>query len=786
MTPNEKIEIERQALADAVLSQIENGNLEWTKGWHCLNENSFNAKTEKEYQGTNLVILYLKSMQRGYQDPRWLTFNQAKDLGAAVKKGEQATTIFHWNEYDKATGKVPNWEEINKMPITERQEYKRKNIRYSIAYHNVFNAAQVDGLASYSVKIMSADEQAKQNAVIEQVISASQAPVLYDGGSQAFYDLTADKIHLPEITAFKTKNDYYATALHEIGHSTGHESRLFRKMTGQQDKAYAIEELRAEFASLFLQAELGITLDGNHFENHSAYVQSWAEAIKSDKSVLFGAIKDAGDIASWVKENYAEKNKKGEKVMDEWEDGNIVMQENGADDGDYDDQIDIKPLSVKRSTEKAVLVQLEIAGADKPKDTWFPKSQVTLDEEGKNVIAVNEYLQKKYGKILSKQEEIAADRVGKRTDQFDYKYDYDEKNDRTQVGIALGQPVYVSGRISASPTAYEIMLINETINAANEVLREDKKLSGLELVKKINADRLNAIEKNTPAEMKELPNWCVLKLYKDKEADPPAYKKFIVNANNPAGGWASHKDPTNWTTFDKALEYARSNGGAGLSFAIKGSGFNAFDLDHCYDKETQTFNDTAKKFLEQLPDSYAEKSVSGTGLHIFTKSQICENGKFNEARGDSAPIEVFENWGFVSMTGNIVDEKHKNLTALPEGLKTEIQNQIGEKKQAAKPSKWHTTNIAHNESEQEIIDKIDRSRKGDEFRQMMSGANLCGDHSRTDFKMMNILAYFSHSNQSQMESIFRSSGLYRKEKGDDYIRRTAEKAIKTLASQKDR
>jgi antirestriction protein ArdC len=987
MTPNERIEKERQAIADAVLAQIEGGNLEWTKGWHCLSQKTFNAKTERAYQGTNLVILYLRSMEKGYQDPRWLTFNQAKELGAKIKAGEHATTIFHWNEYDKKTGKVPNWDDINKLPAQERVEYERENIRHSVSYHNVFNAAQVDGLAAYPAAVMSADEIAKQNSFIEQIISASAAPVIHDGGGSASYNPATDTIHLPKLEDFKTKNDYYATALHEIAHSTGHESRLFRKLSAAHSgKGYAVEELRAEFAALFLQAELGITLDGSHFENHSAYIQNWASAIKEDKNILFAAIKDAGDIASWIKENYANKEltadkmatespneiaaisantvlvnlfagpaagkttcameiatelkkagltveyvseyakelvyagdleklkdqeavtgeqirrlnlpkgqvdvvvtdspillgeiygknnspefsaklrqahnsfenfnlfinrgsafqqegrihneaeskaidkrikdllranhiyfgvydhkaidlvirniktrlntlqTKEKKIMEDvWEDGNIVLPPSGVDDALYDGDYErnkIEPLAVKRETDKAVLVQLEIAGADKPKDTWLPKSQVTLDVDGKNVIAVNNYLQEKYGNILSKQKEIAAVKVGKKVN-FDYKYNYDEAKNQTHIGVtADGQPVYISGRISANPTAEEIKRINETINTAAVkqygTEKQEGKLSGVELAKKINAEHLNNIEKNVPAAMKALPNWCVLKLYKDKEADPPRYKKFIVNAGNPAGGWANHKDPATWTTFDKALEYARVNGGAGLSFAINGSGFNAFDLDHCYDKETRTYNDTAKKFLEQLPESYAERSVSGTGLHVFTKSQICENGKYNESRGDKTPIEVFETWGFVSMTGNIVDQKHKNLTELPEGLKTEIQNQIGEKRQYAATQRSAPSSV-RGESDNEIITKISRSKRADEFRQMMSGANINGDHSKTDARMMNILAYFSHSDQAQMERIFRSSGLYRsKEKSDDYVRRTAEYAIKTLGKNKDK
>ena len=345
-----------------------------------------------------------------------------------------------------------------------------------------------------------------------------------------------------------------------------------------------------------------------------------------------------------------------------------------------------------------------------------------MDKDEKNVVAIDNYLQKQYGNVLSKQAEIKAAAVGK--------------------SVATEQPT----------------------------------LSGKELAQKMNNMRLDNLAKNVPAEMKALPNWCVFKLFKDPKTGK--YNKFVVNPNKPEGGWASHKDPETWTTFDKAMAYAKEHNGAGLSFAIKGSGFNAFDLDHCYDKETKSYNETAKKFLADLPNSYAERSVSGTGLHIFTKGSVCENGKYNEARGGAA-VEVFETWGFVSMTGNVVDDKHKDLVDLPNEVKKSIQAEIGEKKvYQPQPVRNQFHNYA--KSDGEVVDVIRKSKRADEFNSLMNGVDLCGDHSRSDAKLMNILAYFTNGNTSQMESIFKQSKLYRPDKGDSYVERTAKFAANTL------
>ena len=379
MNFKEKIEFERQKIADKVLEQIENNNLEWAAGWHKLRNAPFNAKTEKRYNGTNLLILHFEGVKKGYEDPRWLTFNQAKDLGAQVKAGEKATTIFHWNEYDKKTKKAPDWEELNKLPREEYDKYVQDNISYSVSYHSVFNAEQCNGLEKYVVPTLSAEELAKQNEKIEQVIAASEAPVLYDGENRAFYNHREDKIHLPKIENFKTKNDYYATALHEIAHSTGHESRLNRNLKGGTfgDENYAIEELRAEFASLFMQYELDLNFDAKHFENHSAYIQGWSKAIKEDKNVLFAAIKDAGKIATYVRENYAEQEntKKNE--------GEVMAKEQTKTETVEGKIKFVNPLKISQKMGKEVCVMLT-----PDKGVWLLKTEVELDEKGKNVIAV--------------------------------------------------------------------------------------------------------------------------------------------------------------------------------------------------------------------------------------------------------------------------------------------------------------------------------------------------------------------------------------------------------------
>ena len=356
----QRIDNERQAIADMLVKKIESESLEWSKGWRSVSGVPVNAKTGKVYNGANFFALILKADKMGYDDPRWLTFNQAKDLKASVRAGEKATTIFHYNECDTKTKKPPDWKTINALPDAERIKYKQENIKFSTAYHNVFNAEQVDNLPELKRDAMSDEERNReQNEKIEQVIANSQAPISY-GGSRAYYNRSDDKIQLPQIQDFNSNQDYYATALHEMAHSTGHSSRLNRLDGIEKKENYAKEELRAEVASMFIQAELGIKLDGSHFENHSVYCQSWLEAVKNDKTVLFDAIKDAGHIATYIKENCTDKSKQDENTKE----NNSLDEQSALNDPQKDYKGE--PSKYEEQKEKEWMAKLDAAAGEKP------------------------------------------------------------------------------------------------------------------------------------------------------------------------------------------------------------------------------------------------------------------------------------------------------------------------------------------------------------------------------------------------------------------------------------
>lgn len=310
----QKLDEKRQKLVNTLIEFIETNSTQWDAGWYSVASGTpINGKTQKKYNGLNAFYLMVLAIKHGYKDPRWITFNQAKELGANVKSGEKSSEVFYWSYYDKKTKKPFDERTVENMDAEERKQYLNDYVRPVLKFYQVFNAEQCENMPVYerpATPEMDAEERARQNAVIERIISNSAAPVNFDGGNKAYYSPSDDSIHLPEISAFKTMQDYYATALHEIAHSTGHESRLNRDLSGMFGKpAYAKEELRAELASVFMQVDYGISIEGKHFENHGAYLASWLHAVKNNMKEFFSAAADAEKISYYIADNYLQEHK---------------------------------------------------------------------------------------------------------------------------------------------------------------------------------------------------------------------------------------------------------------------------------------------------------------------------------------------------------------------------------------------------------------------------------------------------------------------------------------------
>lgn len=270
-----------QSVTDKIVRDMESGILPWVQPWSASASGTLpmNATTRRAYSGVNVLLLWGAGQAAGHPTQEWLTYKQAQAIGAQVRKGEKATTVYFADRFIPKTEKA-------KPAVDQKQVYFLKAF-------SVFNVAQCDGITATTRAPMT-EREAIDRA--ESVIQRTGAHISI-GGDKAMYVPSLDLIKLPPQQAFTDQINYYRTAFHEIGHWTGHDSRLARQY-GKRfgDTAYAREELVAEMASAFVCASLDITPTVRHAD----YIGSWLEVLKSDNRAIFTAASHASKAADFI------------------------------------------------------------------------------------------------------------------------------------------------------------------------------------------------------------------------------------------------------------------------------------------------------------------------------------------------------------------------------------------------------------------------------------------------------------------------------------------------------
>tara|TARA_R110000787_G_scaffold25728_1_gene72122 strand:+ start:9100 stop:10113 length:1014 start_codon:yes stop_codon:yes gene_type:complete len=270
-----------------IIAQLEEGVFPWVKPWNAGNAVTGlprNAISGRQYSGINILILWGAVIDGGYPSQDWLTFRQALAAGGCVRKGEKGRTIFYADRF---------------TPDDERQKQGEGDKPRSIPFlkrFTVFNAAQCDGLPERLTAEPAPLPQRELHDQAEVLIDATGAD-FRTGGTKAFYNVGADYVQVPPQPAFTNQIDYYRTALHELGHWTGHKTRLGRDQSGNFGTAlYAREELCAELASAFLCAALGIVPTVRHAD----YLGSWLAVLRQDNRAIFKAASQASKAADYL------------------------------------------------------------------------------------------------------------------------------------------------------------------------------------------------------------------------------------------------------------------------------------------------------------------------------------------------------------------------------------------------------------------------------------------------------------------------------------------------------
>jgi antirestriction protein ArdC len=266
-----------------ILAALEAGTPPWVKPWSAVADPiPRNGASRRPYRGINALLLGMERDAAGYASNQWMTFRQAQQLGARVRKGERASTVIF---FEMKPGR----------PVDPDDEHEAR-LRPVVRVFNVFNIDQIDELpAEYRAAPLD-DRPWDADAQAEAILERSGAEIVH-GGFRAYYSPQSDRIHLPVRGAFGSAAGYYGTALHELAHWTGHGARLDRRFGARfGDSAYAVEELVAELSAAYLCAHCRI--DGSL--QHAAYISSWLEVLRRDKRAVVMAAAKAQSAADYL------------------------------------------------------------------------------------------------------------------------------------------------------------------------------------------------------------------------------------------------------------------------------------------------------------------------------------------------------------------------------------------------------------------------------------------------------------------------------------------------------
>lgn len=316
-----------QRITGQFLEALKGGEIPWQKPW--VNTPPYNLISQRAYRASNWVSLNFAAYKKGYPHNAWLTFRQALELGGGIRQGEKSRLVVFWKLYQPVGKETAELDPQKKIPF----------LRYS----NVFNVAQTE-----NIKFTTPQTPAKTEAAAI-VTQAKLCPIKHNP-FRAAYAPREDVIYMPPLGNFTHPNGYYYTLFHEMGHATGHASRLDRE--GMQGKhafgspVYAKEELIAEMTAAFLGHHAEISND-HFFTNSAGYLQNWIKALENDPKLILQASSGADKAANFIL---------GHREL--------------APDADDHNQVPVPTLPVEEFKEKAR--QILEAPAQTKKTSWHP------------------------------------------------------------------------------------------------------------------------------------------------------------------------------------------------------------------------------------------------------------------------------------------------------------------------------------------------------------------------------------------------------------------------------
>lgn len=271
-----------ETITRQIVEAIEQGAGTFNMPWHRSRSDvaaPYNAQSGRSYRGLNIITLWMTAEARGYGSGVWGTFQQWKEKGASVRKGEKATKVFFWK----------------KLVAAEQQETDEEGngARFVARAYSVFNADQIEGYEAPAIVPLSESERIE---AAERFFRAIPASVAKAGRTPCYHPAT-DTIEMGPFENFKSAVGYYAVLAHEMIHWTA--PRLDRDLSGRfGSEAYAMEELVAELGAAFTIANIGIPSEPRR--DHAPYIDSWLKVLKADSRAIFTAASKAQAAADYL------------------------------------------------------------------------------------------------------------------------------------------------------------------------------------------------------------------------------------------------------------------------------------------------------------------------------------------------------------------------------------------------------------------------------------------------------------------------------------------------------
>lgn len=657
----------------------------WKQGWLGVKGTILGLPqniTGRTYSGGNSFFLMADTSEKGYNTPVYMTFKQAKDRNLHVNAGEKSVPIFKWGLSIKdEKGKTVSEEDYNAMSKEERDKFSVRP--YPKVYH-VFNIDQTN-LSEVNKKKYDAivarfkapDEEVKDskgmyiNDALDRMFKekAWHCDIRYNKpSSRAFYVPSQDFIVLPMKEQFKIGKtaeevyrdgmEYYSTALHEMGHSTGHASRLNRQFGSKRTEGYAHEELIAEMTAALVGSTMGF--DKKILENNANYLKGWLENLKRNPESITTIMSDVGKASDMIIEKIDEQR--------------VALGQNPLKEGNLEGLTEDLGEDTQQSSKisNAEALQEEVSGetvtsSDRQDDDISNKKTTSLMSESTELIysngrqrwdsmdslakAANEHQITKSEFMALSAFNIVKDLHPHNLTQAAIEYLQQQHKDFTpEAPIVPGSPLYDAIKLLKEGKVFAEYRGNREVNLSSSI-KEDEMLSAEEIEKlkampshasddkskSSNLDNKPLIEKVPYGEF-YLPEWSIpylkdgneygltaeqLKTVKDFEKDFPSKLSIEITESSIEGNHNTELGPA--TTVDKAKIYYFEQHISDL-FPTDESTRDRLDKDLSEDnKNRKTFSDLQAQHSNikaQYPAAVNDERTRQLAMRINQASQI--------------------------------------------------------------------------------------------------------------------------------------------------------------------